>query len=259
MIASTAIIKPGAKIGKNVEIGDFCVIGENVVIGDNTKLYNNVTLLGHTTLGQGNTIFPYAVLGTPPQDLKYQGELTTLVLGDNNLVREHCMFNPGTLGGGGKTVIGSNNLFMAYVHIAHDCIVGNNNILANNATLGGHIVIENNVNIGGMTPIHQFVKIGEGAMIAGASALAQDIPPYCLAEGNRAKIVGLNKFRMRKILSREDIDSISTLYKKLFSGKQSLQEVATLELETNPIDEIKHICNFILESTRGIPFKRGEL
>ncbi|RDU58786.1 acyl-ACP--UDP-N-acetylglucosamine O-acyltransferase, partial [Helicobacter sp. MIT 14-3879] len=192
------------------------------------------------------------------------GENTLLEIGDNNLIRESCMFNPGTEGGGGITKIGNNNLFMAYVHIAHDCIIGNNNILANNATLGGHIHIENFVNIGGMTPVHQFVKIGEGAMIAGASALSQDIPPYCMAEGNRAKIVGLNRFRMRKIMDRETIDDIGALYKRLFSGSQSLRDLTSLELKvaqsnTNIHSEIIRICEFILQSERGIPYKRGSI
>lgn len=233
----------------------------HITIGSNTYIYNNVSIYGDTQIGKNNKIFPNATLGTPPQDLKYSGEKTTLSIGDNNLIRESCMFNPGTQGGGSLTEIGSNNLFMAFVHIAHDCIIGDNNILANNATLGGHIVIENYVNIGGMTPVHQFVKIGEGAMIAGASALSQDIPPYCMAEGNRAKIIGLNRFRMRKIMERDIIDSIDALYKRLFSGEQPLRDLAAMELEVAKSKKNPHIikiCEFILESTRGIPFKRGE-
>ncbi|MWV60950.1 acyl-ACP--UDP-N-acetylglucosamine O-acyltransferase [Helicobacter saguini] len=233
----------------------------HITIGANTYIYNNVSIYGDTQIGKNNKIFPNATLGTPPQDLKYNGEKTTLQIGDNNLIRESCMFNPGTQGGGSLTKIGNNNLFMAFVHIAHDCIIGDNNILANNATLGGHIVIENYVNIGGMTPVHQFVKIGEGAMIAGASALSQDIPPYCMAEGNRAKIIGLNRFRMRKIMERDIIDSIDALYKRLFSGEQPLRDLAAMELEVAKSKKNPHIikiCEFILESTRGIPFKRGE-
>ncbi|RDU65389.1 acyl-[acyl-carrier-protein]--UDP-N-acetylglucosamine O-acyltransferase [Helicobacter didelphidarum] len=263
-IAKTAIIEGNVEIGANVIIGDYSVIKGNITIGDGTFLYNNVTIMGHTKIGKDNKIFPNAVLGTPPQDLKYNGEDTILKIGDKNLIRESCMFNPGTEGGGGITEIGNNNLFMAYVHIAHDCLVGDNNILANNATLGGHIHIENFVNIGGMTPIHQFVKIGEGAMVAGASALSQDIPPYCMAEGNRAKIIGLNRFRMRKIMERDEIDRINTLYRRLFSGTQNLKDLATMELEVakNSPDinkSVIKICEFILQSERGIPYKRGEL
>ncbi|STQ86114.1 acyl-ACP--UDP-N-acetylglucosamine O-acyltransferase [Helicobacter muridarum] len=263
-IAKTAIIEGEVNIGENVVIEDYVVIKGNIDINDNSYIYNHVTIRGNTSIGKGNTIFPNAVLGTIPQDLKFKGETTFLEIGDNNLIRESCMFNPGTEGGGGITKIGSNNLFMAYVHVAHDCIIGNNNIFANNATLGGHIHIANFVNIGGMTPIHQFVRIGEGAMIAGASALSQDIPPYCMAEGNRAKIVGLNRFRMRKIMDRYVIDKIDALYKRLFSGSQSLRDLASLELKVaqgsgSDESEIISICEFILQSERGIPHRRGDI
>ncbi len=255
-IAKTAIIHDGAQIAKDVEIGDFCVIGEGVKIDKGCKLYNGVTILGDTTIGKNNTIFPYAVLGTIPQDLKYAGEKVELIIGDNNLIREHCMFNPGTEGGIRKTIIGNNNLFMAFVHIAHDCVIGSHCILANNATLGGHIVLGDYVNIGGMTPIHQFVKIGDGAMVAGASALSQDIPPFCLAEGNRATIRGLNKHRMRKLFSSEEIDKISHFYKDLFAAV-SMRAFAQEVLDSKPDTEsIVKICHFILESERGIPLRK---
>lgn len=262
-IAKTAIIEGNVRIGENVVIGDYSVIRGNITIDAGTNLYNHVTIMGNTHIGKGNTIFPNAVIGTPPQDLKYKGEESILEIGDNNTIRESCMFNPGTEGGGNITKIGNNNLFMAYVHIAHDCIIGSSNILANNATLGGHIHVADHVNIGGMTPVHQFVKIGEGAMVAGASALSQDIPPYCMAEGNRARIIGLNRFRMRKIMERSEIDMVDALYKRLFSGNKSLRDLATMELEVakdmpNNTYIVK-ICEFILSSERGIPYKRGEL
>lgn len=262
-VSKTAIIEGCVKICANVVINDYCVIKGNIIIDENTYLYNHVTIMGNTRIGKNNKIFPNAVIGTPPQDLKYKGEESILEIGDNNTIRESCMFNPGTESGGNITKIGDNNLFMAYVHIAHDCIVGSNNILANNATLGGHIHVANHVNIGGMTPVHQFVKIGEGAMIAGASALSQDIPPYCMAEGNRAKIVGLNRFRMRKIMERNEIDMVNALYKRLFSGNKSLRDLVAMELEVaRDIQNNEHIvkiCEFILASERGIPYKRGDL
>ena len=264
VIAKSAVIEGAVTIGERVVIEDYAVIKGDITIGDDSYIYSHATIRGRASIGRNNKIFPNAVIGTPPQDLKYRGEETIIEIGDNNLIRESCMFNPGTEGGGGITKIGNNNLFMAYVHVAHDCRVGNNNILANNATLGGHIQIANFVNIGGMTPVHQFVKIGEGAMIAGASALSQDIPPYCMAEGNRARIVGLNRFRMRKIMDREDIDRIDALYRRLFSGAQSLRDLAAMELkvaqsqpDTNA--EIIRICEFILQSERGIPYKRGDI
>lgn len=258
-IAPTAIIEEGAKIADNVEIGHFCVIGAGVEIGEGTKVHNHVTLAGKTTIGKNNTIFPGAVLGTQPQDLKYAGEQTELIIGDGNLIREFAMFNPGTAGDLGKTIIGNHNLFMAYTHIAHDCVVGDRCILANGATLGGHIHVGNFVNIGGLTPVHQFVHIGDYAMVAGASALSQDIPPFCMAEGNRAIVRGLNRHRLRQIMDRESIDRISSLYKRLFSGSAPLKEIAQAELEKNAGQDsnVEYMCRFILESKRGIPFARN--
>ncbi|EES88963.1 acyl-ACP--UDP-N-acetylglucosamine O-acyltransferase [Helicobacter canadensis] len=259
-IAPSAIIEEGAIIGENVEIGHYCIIGKNVKIGDNSKLYNHVTILGNTTLGKSNTIFPNATLGTEPQDLKYHGEPNELIFGDNNKIREFTMINPGTEGGGSKTIIGSNNLLMAYVHVAHDCTIGNHCILANGATLGGHIVMGDYINIGGLTPIHQFVKIGDYAMIAGASALSQDIPPFCMAEGNRAVIRGLNLHRLRKNFEHYQVDKIHSTYKRLFFGNQPIKEIAQEILDENPNDEnVTKMCHFILNSTRGIPFIRKSL
>ena len=252
---NTSIIKT-KHIGEGSEIGEFCVIGENVKIGKNCKIYNNVTLDGYTTIGDHTTIFPNATLGTPPQDLKYNGEKTELIIGKNNIIREFTMFNPGT-GENGKTIIGDNNLFMAYVHIAHDCVIGNHCIFANCATLGGHIHIDDNVNIGGLSAIHQFVHIGEGSMIAGASALSQDIPPYCLAEGNRAVIRGLNKYKLRKAFKPKEIDEISHAYRLLLSGNKPIREIADEILCNARLSIIKDICKFIKESKRGIPYKRG--
>ena len=176
-IAATSIVDKSARIGANVRIGHFCVIGADVCIGDNTTIHNNVTIVGHTTLGAGNTVFPGAVLGTQPQDLKYAGEPTELRIGDNNIIREFTTFNPGTANGKSLTQIGSNNLFMAYTHIAHDCNIGSHCVFSNNASLAGHIEIGDYVTIGGLSGIHQFVRIGKGAMLAGASALGQDVPP----------------------------------------------------------------------------------
>lgn len=256
-IAQTAIIEEGASIGENVEIGHYCVIGKNVKIGEDCKLYNNVTILGNTTLGKGNEIFPNATLGTKPQDLKYHNEPNALIFGDFNKIREFTMINPGTEGGGSKTIIGNYNLLMAYVHIAHDCIIGDSCILANGATLGGHVELGSHINIGGLTPIHQFVKIGDYAMIAGASALSQDIPPFCMAEGNRAVIRGLNLHRLRKNFEHHEVDKIHTAYKRLFFGNAPIKEIAKEILNDNIKDSnVQKMCEFIIQSTRGIPFTR---
>jgi UDP-N-acetylglucosamine acyltransferase len=250
-----AIVK--GKIGKNCKIGEGAIIDEFVEIGDNCIVEPYAVITGYTKIGDNNHIFSHAVVGSIPQDLKYHGEKTYLEIGDNNKIREFTLINPGTEGGGGITKIGNNNLLMGYVHVAHDCIIGDNCILANAATLAGHVILENNVVIGGMTPIHQFVKIGEFAMIAGASAVSQDIPPYCLAEGNRAKLRGLNLTGLRRNLeNRSDIDEIKRAYKELFESGKPLQETAKKLLEKIQNKYVKHLCEFVLNSKRGIPYVR---
>ncbi len=255
-ISPLAIIEDGAKIGDNVSIAPYCFISKDAEIGDGTSLAQGVQIIGKTKIGKDNEIFSYAVLGSKPQDLKFKGEDVELIIGDRNKIREFTFFNPGTAGGGSKTVIGNNNLFMGYVHVAHDCIIGNNCILANNVTLGGHVEIGNNAVIGGLTPIHQFVKIGEFAMVGGASAVAQDIPPYCLAEGNRAYVRGLNLNGLRRQLSRSDIDSLKRVYAKLFKSGKPLVEHAKELIEGEENSYSQHLLEFIINNNRGIPFKR---
>ncbi|MDD3468157.1 MAG: acyl-ACP--UDP-N-acetylglucosamine O-acyltransferase, partial [Campylobacterales bacterium] len=204
-----------------------------------------------------NKIYAHAVIGATPQDLKYKGEETELIIGDNNVIREFCFFNTGTPGGGGVTKIGSNSLFMAYVHIAHDCVVGNNCILANNATLAGHVHLGNFAVIGGMTPVHQFVSVGDFAMLAGASAISQDIPPYCLAEGNRAKLRGLNLVGLRRNLDRSDVDELKRAYRELFLKQQPLKEVAAQLAKSDNV-YVQNIAKFCLETKRGIPYHQKE-
>ncbi len=244
------------KIGKNCQIGEGAIIDENVVIGDNCIVEPYAVITGYTEIGDNNHIFSHAVVGSIPQDLKYKGEKTKLVIGNNNKIREFTLINPGTEGGGGVTKIGDNNLLMGYVHIAHDVIIKNNCILANAATLAGHVELEDNVVIGGMTPIHQFVKIGEFAMVAGASAVSQDIPPYCLAEGNRAKLRGLNLTGLRRNLqNRSDIDEIKKAYKELFESGKPIREVAE-KLKESQNQYVRHLAEFVLNSKRGIPYDR---
>jgi UDP-N-acetylglucosamine acyltransferase len=254
-ISNLAIIENGAKIGKNVSIAPYCFVSKNAEIDDGTSLAQGACIYGKTKIGKNNEIFSYSVLGSKPQDLKFNGEDVELIIGDNNKIREFTMFNPGTAGGGYKTVIGDNNLFMAYVHIAHDCIIGNNVILANGVTLAGHIEIGNHAVIGGLTPVHQFVKIGEFAMIGGASAVSQDIPPYCLAEGNRAKLKSLNLIGLRRHLPREDVDYLRKIYKKIFKFSTPLMDTVLKLLvdEVNPY--VINILTFIKNNTRGIPYE----
>ena len=258
-ISNLAVIEDGAKIGENVEIGAFCFVSSESIIGDGTTMAQGACVYGKTTIGKNNKIFSHAVLGSIPQDLKYNGEEVELIIGDNNTIREFTLFNPGTVGGGSKTVIGNNNLFMGYVHLGHDVIIGNNCILANAATLAGHVELGNHVVIGGMTPIHQFIHIGDYAMIGGASALSQDIPPYCLAEGNRANLRGLNLTGLRRLLKREDIDALKSAYRGLFESGKPLKDTANELLENTDNEYVTNLCNFVLMTKRGIPFERKNI
>ncbi len=256
MIHSSAVVSPSAKIGKDVEIGAFSVIGDNVTIGDGTKIGSHTLIEGFTTIGKNNKIFSHAVLGSIPQDLKYHGEKVELIIGDNNIIREFTLLNPGTEGGGSVTLIGNGNLLMGYVHIAHDVRIGDSCILANAATLAGHVELGNGVVVGGLTPIHQFVKVGDYAMVAGASALSQDVPPYCLVEGNRAYIRGLNLTGLRRNIPRDEIDKLKLAYKEIFESGQPIKDVSQRVLQNSDSEYVKRFCKFILDSKRGIPFKR---
>jgi len=256
MISPLAIIEDGAVIGKNVTIAPYCFISSEATIGDGTSIAQGSCVYGKTTIGKNNTIFSHAVLGSVPQDLKYNGEEVELIIGDDNKIREFTLFNPGTKGGGGKTIIGSHNLFMGYVHLGHDVIIGNHCILANAATLAGHVEMGDYAVIGGMTPIHQFVHIGDYAMIGGASAVAQDIPPYCMAEGNRANLRGLNLTGLRRKLDRQDIDALKSAYRDLFESGQPIKETASELVESSNNLHVIQLCNFILKTKRGIPFER---
>ncbi|WP_456381569.1 acyl-ACP--UDP-N-acetylglucosamine O-acyltransferase [Hydrogenimonas sp.] len=255
-ISPLAVVEDGAELGEGVVVEPFACISSKAKIGDRTTIGQGARIDGDTTIGSDCRIFSHAVVGSIPQDLKFHGEDVRLIIGDRNTIREFTLINPGTEGGGGITKIGDDNLLMGYVHVAHDCIIGNRCIFANAATLAGHVEVGNGVVVGGLTPIHQFVKIGDLAMIAGASALSQDVPPYCLAEGNRAVLRGLNLTGLRRALPREAIDPIRSAYKELFERGRPLKETAERLLGTSDSEEVKNMCRFILETKRGIPFER---
>jgi UDP-N-acetylglucosamine acyltransferase len=257
-IHPTAVVEEGALIAEDVTVGPFAYIGSSVKIGEGTTVASHAVIEGDTTIGKNNRIFSHAAVGTIPQDLKYDGEPVQLIIGDNNIIREFTLINPGTKGGGSVTKIGNNNLLMGYVHLGHDVIMGDNCILANGATLAGHVELGNHVVIGGLTPVHQFVHIGDYAMIGGASALAQDIPPFCLAEGNRAVLRGLNLTGLRRKIDREEINALKVAYRELFEQGQPLQEVAQRLFEESDSEKVKQLCKFIKTSKRGIPFVRKE-
>ena len=256
LIHPSAIIEDGAIIGKDVSIGAFAFISKDVSIGDNTTIASHSVIEGKTTIGKNNRIFSHSAIGTIPQDLKFNGEEVELVIGDHNTIREFTLLNPGTKGGGSITKIGNHNLLMGYVHLGHDVIIGNNCILANGATLAGHVELGDNVVIGGLTPIHQFVHIGDYAMVGGASALTQDIPPFCLAEGNRANLRGLNLTGLRRHIEKDEINALKTAYRELFEQGEPLQEVAQKILDSTDFEKVKIFCKFIQNSKRGIPFNR---
>lgn len=219
-IHPSSVIDAKAKIGAGVSIGPFCVVGPDVSIGDDCILHSHVVLDGKTTLGKGNKIFPFASIGTRPQDLKFHGEQSTLIIGDRNMIREHVTMNPGTEGGGMKTTVGNDCLFMMASHVAHDCMIGNNVILANNATLAGHVTIGDHAILGGLSAVHQFVRIGAHAMIGGMSGVEYDVIPYGLVMGERARLAGLNLVGLeRRGFERDDINSLMKAFKDIFYGE----------------------------------------
>lgn len=252
-IHSTAVISKNAVIGKGVVVGPYAVIGDKVKIGQGTVIGSHVVIDGDTTIGEYNNIYPFASLGQDPQDLKYKGEETKLIIGDRNIIREFVTINKGTLAAG-KTQIGNDNVLLSYGHIAHDCIVGNNCVFSNNATLAGHVEVGDFVVIGGMTPIHQFVKVGSHAMIGGASAVNMDIIPFSTAEGNKANLRGLNSVGLkRRGFTAEDIKNLKEAYKILFRSNMRLEEAVSL-LKTRFSDDknINYLLEFISKSQRGI-------
>lgn len=224
-IHPTAIIEDGAQIGAGTTIGPYCVIGANVTIGERCHLKAHVCVDGYTTIGEGTIIYPFASIGSAPQDLKYKGEKTELIIGKNNKIREHVTMNPGTVEGGGKTVVGDNGLFMVAVHVAHDCILGNNVIMANNATLGGHVTVGDRALIGGLAAVHQFVRIGSFAVIGGMSGVESDVIPFGRVKGERATLAGLNLVGLeRGGFDKAQIKQIQKAVNMIFSGKGNLDE-----------------------------------
>ena len=227
MIHATAIVHPGAQIDTDVHIGAYCVVGEHVRVGKGTRLHSHVVLEGHTTLGERNEVFPFASIGHAPQDLKFRGEPTTLVIGDDNRIREGATLQPGTIQDKGTTIIGSRNLFMAYTHIAHDCVIGDEVILANATQLAGHVTIESRAVLGSMSAVHQFCRVGELAMVGANAMVAADLAPFCLAQGDRATLRGLNLVGLkRRGFSSEQIGRVKAAYKVLFLSGQPTIEAA---------------------------------
>ena len=246
MIHDTAIISETSKLGDNVEIGAYSIIGPNVKISNNTKIHSHVNITGNTSIGSGNEIFPFSSIGTPPQDLKYKGEKNSLIIGDNNKFREYVNINPGTEQGGGVTKIGNNNLFMVYCHVAHDCTVSNNIVLANNVQVGGHVSIQNNAIIGGSCAVHQFSRIGESSMIGGMTGVLSDVIPFGLSLGNRNSLAGLNLIGLRRAkVSNENIKIIQEAYNVIFKSANFRSNIENLKSDIKKNQFVSKIIDFI--------------
>ena len=251
MIHNSSVIDKQAKIGKNVTIGPFCYVGPKVLISDNVELISNVHIEGNTKLGKGTKIFPFASIGTPPQDLKYKGETNSLEIGENNVIREYVTINPGTEGGGGKTVIGNNCLLMISSHIAHDCKIGNGVVIANNVPLGGHVTIEDSVVIGGNSAVQQFTRIGRLAMIGGMTGVLKDVIPFGLSFGNRNYLRGINIIGLkRKKYDNKKIMELDKAYKKIFSSKNLHENLSKINGEYKGNDLVTEVTNFIAKDKK---------
>ena len=254
-IHPSALVEDGASIAPDVTIGPFAVVGKNVSIASGSVLHSHVVVDGHTTIGEKTEVFPFASLGARPQDLKYSGEASKLIIGSGNIIREHVTMNPGTTGGGMLTKVGDNCLFMVGAHVAHDCQVGDNVILANNATLAGHVIVGSFAILGGLSAIHQFVRIGDHAIVGGMSGVEHDVIPFGSVKGERARLAGLNIIGMRRRgFSRQELDDLRAGYKKLFSGKDNFQDrVAGLISGKTQTQALKEVIDFIQQdSSRAI-------
>ena len=251
MIHKTALIDPGAKISKNVKIGPYSVIGSEVEIEENTEIQSHVSIVGKTKIGKNNKIYPFASIGNDPQDMKYKGEKTTLTIGNHNTIREYVTINPGTVQGGGVTSIGNKNLLMIGAHIAHDCKLGDEIIIANNAAIAGHAEIDDNVILGGNCGVHQFTRIGRMAMVGGMTGVSRDIIPYGLSTGNRNSLQGLNLIGLRRAkFENKDILGLSEAYKEIFASKNINENISKLNgsFQDNPL--VKEVIEFITKDKK---------
>lgn len=253
-IHTTALVDPRAELDLDVEVGPYSIIGPKVKIGKGTRIKSHVVAEGNTTIGEGNHIFQFTTIGSVPQDLKYKGEESQLIIGSYNVIREFASLNPGTSGGGMLTRIGDRNLMMMYCHIAHDCIIGSHSVIANGATLGGHVIIEDYVIAGGLVGVHQFVRVGTGSILGAGSMVSKDIPPYCNATGDRVRLRGLNLEGLRRRgFSRDQIDALKKAYRIIFqSGLKTREALQKARTEIPQTREVGHMIRFIESSERGV-------
>ena len=246
MIHNSSVIDKKAKISNKVKIGPFCYVGPDVELSEDVELVSNVHIEGFTKIGKGTKIFPFASIGTRPQDLKFKNEKTFLFIGENNTIREYVTINPGTAGGGSKTIIGNNCLFMISSHIAHDCNIGNDVIIANNVPLGGHVTIEDSVVIGGNSAVQQFTRIGRLAMIGGMTGVLKDVTPFGLSIGNRNYLQGLNLIGLRrKKYDNKIIMGLDRAYKEIFSSKNLHENLSKINGEYKDNELVSEVIRFI--------------
>jgi UDP-N-acetylglucosamine acyltransferase len=254
-IHPTAIIDPKAELGRGVRVGPYCVVGPAVVLGDGCELVSHVTIHGPCRIGADNRFYSHCAVGGDPQDKKYKGEPeSSLVLGDRNVVREFATINRGSPHGGGATRIGDDNWIMAYCHVAHDCHVGNETIFANAATLGGHCTVEDRVYLGGFTAVHQFCSVGTLTMTGGHTMIAQDVPPYVIATGNRVRLFGVNRIGLQRAgVTEAEIGAIERAYRLFFRSKLGAKEaLARIDTELGSSPAVTRFTRFIRDSKRGI-------
>ena len=253
-IHPTAIVDQKASLGQGVVVGPYAVVGPGVCLGDRVRVDSHAVLRGRTTIGRGTRIWPFASVGTEPQDLKYTGEDTELICGEGNMIREYANLSLGTGGGGGKTLVGSGNLFMVNTHVAHDCIIGDRCIFANGVSLAGHIEVQDGAVIGGHAAIHQFVKIGRLAMLAGGSIVVQDVPPFVTVHGNHASPAGLNLLGLRRSgRTKEQIKNIRSMYRLLYQAGMTLSDsLETMRRDIPASEDLDVFAGFCSNSSRGI-------
>lgn len=254
-VHKTAIVSPGTKLSSGVVVGPYSVVDASVRLGDNVRIGAHCVVTGQTTIGRNCKIYSGAVIGSAPQDKKYSADDNVFLnIGENNVIREFVTVNTGTAEGGGKTVIGSNNLIMAYSHVAHDCVLGNYCVLANAATLGGHVTLEDNAVIGGLSAVHQFVRLGRLSIIGGCSKVVQDVPPFSMCDGHPAKVRGINSIGLKRAdFDREVIKEVRQAFKILFrSGLSKKHALETIVQECRDIPEVEHLVFFAKTSERGL-------
>ena len=250
-IHPTATVSKRSEIASSATIGPYTVVGDGVSIGENTELKSHVSVMGQTKIGKNNQIYPFSVIGGPPQDISYKNESTRLIIGDNNIIRENCTLSTGTVRGRSVTEVGNENLIMAYSHVAHDCKLGDKILMANGAQLAGHVFIDNNATLGGFSLIHQFVRLGKYSFTSMGSAINKDLPPYCLASGNYARAIGLNRVGLRRIgMRREVIDALAKVFRLLVQRRNSPEE--DLDILRSRFSEVNEFVIFVKESQRGI-------